>query len=62
MLLRLDRGIEKQELYTSILHRAYFKYSAVGVATGYGLENRGFEVRVTVGPRIFSSLYNPDWL
>jgi hypothetical protein len=30
--------------------------SAVGIATGYGLDGRGVGVRVPVGSRIFSSL------
>jgi hypothetical protein len=29
--------------------------SVVGIASGYGLEDRGVGVRVPVGPRIFSS-------
>jgi hypothetical protein len=29
--------------------------SSVGIATGYGLDDRGVEVRVPVGSRIFSS-------
>jgi hypothetical protein len=33
--------------------------SAVGIATGYGLE---VGVRVPVGSRIFSSPRGPDWL
>jgi hypothetical protein len=36
--------------------------SAVGIATGYGLDNRGVGVRVTVGSRIFSSPCRPDRL
>jgi hypothetical protein len=31
--------------------------SAVGIATAYGLDDRGFGVRVLVGPRIFTSRY-----
>jgi hypothetical protein len=30
--------------------------SAVGIATGYGLDDRGFGVRVSVGSKIFSFL------
>jgi hypothetical protein len=33
---------------------------AVGIATGYGLDNREVAVRVPVGSRIFTSLYRPD--
>jgi hypothetical protein len=29
--------------------------SVVGIATGYGLDDRGFGVRVPVGSKIFSS-------
>jgi hypothetical protein len=34
--------------------------SSVGIATGYVLNGRGVGVRVTVGPRIFSSSRRPD--
>jgi hypothetical protein len=36
--------------------------SAVGIATGSGLDDRGPEVRVPVGSRIFSSPRRPDRL
>jgi hypothetical protein len=36
--------------------------SAVGIATGYGLDDRGVGVRVPVGSRIFSSPSRPDGL
>jgi hypothetical protein len=36
--------------------------SAVGIATGYGLDNREVGVRVPVGSRIFTSPYRPDRL
>jgi hypothetical protein len=36
--------------------------SAVGIATGYGLEDRGVGVQVPVGSRIFSSPRHPDRL
>jgi hypothetical protein len=36
--------------------------SVVGVATGYGLDDRGVGVRVPVGSRIFSSPRRPDRL
>jgi hypothetical protein len=36
--------------------------SAVGIATGYGLNDRGVGVRVPVGSRIFSCPRRPDWL
>jgi hypothetical protein len=34
--------------------------SAVGIVTGYGLDDRGVGVRVPVGARIFTSPYCPD--
>jgi hypothetical protein len=36
--------------------------SVVGIATGYGLNDRGIGVRVLVGSRTFSSPHHPDWL
>jgi hypothetical protein len=36
--------------------------SVVGIATGYGLDDWGVEVRVPVGSRIFSSPNRPDRL
>jgi hypothetical protein len=36
--------------------------SAVGIATGYGLDDREVGVRVPVGSRIFSSPRRPDQL
>jgi hypothetical protein len=36
--------------------------SVVGIATGYGLDDRGVGVRVLVGSRIFSSPRRPDLL
>jgi hypothetical protein len=56
------------------IHRweAYFKNrynviggswdSAAGIATGYGLDDRGVGVRVPVGSRIFSSPCHREWL
>jgi hypothetical protein len=35
---------------------------AVGISTGYGLNNRGVEVRVPIGSSIFSSPRRPDRL
>jgi hypothetical protein len=34
--------------------------SVVGIATGYGLDDRGVGVRVPVEPRVFSSLSHRD--
>jgi hypothetical protein len=36
--------------------------SAVGIAAGYGLDDRGVGVRVPLGSRIFSSPRSPDRL
>jgi hypothetical protein len=36
--------------------------SVVGIATGYGLDDRGVGVRVPVGSRFFSSPCRPDRL
>jgi hypothetical protein len=33
--------------------------SSVGIATAYGLHNRGIGVRVLVGPGMFTSPYRP---
>jgi hypothetical protein len=38
----------------------YFSHSVVGIATGYGLDDRGVGVQVAVGSRIFSSPRRPD--
>jgi hypothetical protein len=46
------------------LGRSYKKRrgSSVGTATGYTLEDRGVEVRIPVGSRIFTSPCGPDRL
>jgi hypothetical protein len=36
--------------------------SVVGIATGYGLDDRGIGVRVLVGSRFFFTPCRPDWL
>jgi hypothetical protein len=36
--------------------------SVVGIATGYGLDDRGVGLQVTVGVRIFTSSRRPDRL
>jgi hypothetical protein len=36
--------------------------SAVGIATDYGLDDRGVGVQVPVRPRMFTSRYRPDLL
>jgi hypothetical protein len=44
---------DKSETYRS-------RDSAIGIATGYGLDDRGVGVRVPLGSRIFSSPRRPD--
>jgi hypothetical protein len=36
--------------------------SVVGIATGYGLDDRGVRIGVPVGSRVFSSPSRRDWL
>jgi hypothetical protein len=36
--------------------------SVVGIATGYGLDDEGFGVRIPIEPRTFNSPYHPDRL
>jgi predicted porin len=36
--------------------------SVVGTATAYGLDDRGVELRVSVGSKIFTSAYRPNRL
>jgi hypothetical protein len=46
-----------------IIHSWYrSRDSVVGIATSYGLDDRGVGVRVSVGSRIFSSSRRPDRL
>jgi hypothetical protein len=65
--------IQNLKLIRNRVLRMYGKYhrrtnalrsrdSIVGIATGYGLHDRGVGVRVPVGARIFSSPYLPDRL
>jgi hypothetical protein len=35
--------------------------SSVGIVTGYGFDDRGFGVRVSVGSRFLSSPRRPHW-
>jgi hypothetical protein len=43
-------------------HVNFCRDSIVGLATGYGLDDRGVGVRVPLGSRIFSSPRRPDRL
>jgi hypothetical protein len=38
------------------------RVSSVGIATDYGLDDRGVGVQVPVGSKIFTSVWRPDWL
>jgi hypothetical protein len=42
------------------MHAEGSRGSVVGIAVDYGLEDRGFGVRVLVGSRIFYFLRRPD--
>jgi hypothetical protein len=46
--------------HQSVINLHFGGNSAVGIATGYGLYDRGFGVRVPVRSRIFSSSRRPD--
>jgi hypothetical protein len=46
----------------AVPYRMGSRDSSVGIATGYGLDDRGVGVRVTVGSRIFFSPRRPDRL
>jgi hypothetical protein len=45
-----------------IITLCFFRLRVVGIVTGYGLDNRGFGVRVPVGSTIFSSPRRPERL
>jgi hypothetical protein len=47
-------------LLTFLISHYLRRDSAVGIATGYGLDDRGAGFRVPVGSRIFSSPRRPD--
>jgi hypothetical protein len=42
------------------IYRGLSRDSSVGIATGYGLDDREVGVRVLVGSRIFSKSSRPD--
>jgi hypothetical protein len=54
----IERFLKKTQVQQSFGSRD----SAVGIATSYGLDDRGVGVRVPVGSRIFSSPDRPDQL
>jgi predicted nucleic acid-binding protein len=51
LLYKITQGTAFRELSKAV----YMEYSAVAMATGYGLEDRGVRVRESVRSRIFSS-------
>jgi hypothetical protein len=53
---------DKAKVILKILASLINTFSVVGIATGYGLNDREVGVRVTVGSSIFSSPRRPDWL
>jgi hypothetical protein len=48
--------------FTFLMSLMWSRDSVVGIATSYGLDDRGVGVRVAVGSRIFSPPNLPDWL
>jgi hypothetical protein len=50
--------IESDKIKLKDLHRYGSQDSAVGIATGYGLDDRGIGVRVPVISRIFYSTWH----
>jgi hypothetical protein len=52
----------QHEYYFCIYYFSRSRDSSVGIATGYGLDDRGVGVRVAVGSWIFSSPRRPDRL
>jgi hypothetical protein len=48
--------------FVTIIKLVRSRDSAVGIATGYRLDDRGFGGRIPVGSRIFPSPQSPDRL
>jgi hypothetical protein len=59
-----DCSVKTQNTYriNDVIKRLRSRDSVVGIATGYGLDDRGIGVPVPVGSRIFSSPRRPDRL
>jgi hypothetical protein len=57
--VKFSQQLHPKAFKMKVIHRIY-RDSAVGIATGYGLDDRGVGVRVPVGSRIFSSSCGPD--
>jgi hypothetical protein len=63
MLTRFLSGNEVGDVYFStVTDLGESRNSAVGIATGYGLDDRGMGVRVPVGSKMFAFPRRPDWL
>jgi hypothetical protein len=68
MLLSVFRVYRQEQQLLNLFFRyimiifLHSRDSVVGIATSYGLDDRGVGVRVPVGSRIFTSLNRPDWL
>jgi hypothetical protein len=62
--IELQSNKELKEKSNSLTNYDLLRYhdSAIGIATGYGLDGRGVEVRVPVEERFFSSPRRPDRL
>jgi hypothetical protein len=59
---KLASAFKWTEVISNTSLTAMSRDSAVGIATGYRLDDRGVGLRVAVGSRIFSSLRCPDRL
>jgi hypothetical protein len=62
----IDNSCQNHFLEIAVSFSIWFYFrsrgSAVGIATGYGVDDRGVGVWLPVGSRIFSSPCLPDWL
>jgi hypothetical protein len=62
IFIRVHGQVKEQ----NVIHSSYLLFrsrdSVVGIATSYGLDNRGVGVQVHVGSRVFSSPRRPDQL
>jgi hypothetical protein len=54
--------LHEHNIFRSYSKEEWIRDSVIGVATGYGLDDRGTGARVPVGPRIFASPRRPDRL
>jgi hypothetical protein len=56
------KTLVKRIIFVLEMYTEWSRDSVVGIATTYGLDDRGVGVRVPVGSRIFSSPNRPDRL